>query len=275
MSINITHFSPEDYLPAERVNNILDSIKNNEDSIKLKADKAKTLEGYNIEDAYNKTEIDGTIQTVYFTIGSKADKANTLAGYGISDAYTKQESDAIHEGQVELVATALETKANKAATLMGYGIEDAYTQIAVDNLLLTKADQSSVNALSVNKQERPHIENTSGYLNDTYIYYFDYMSDVRITDSAKIINLEIPSDAYPEDYVSGLSFNSGETPTSINYTGTGILNWVGTDCTISEGYSIFQPSPNTHYDIVFYFNGMQFVGLVNGFVPAIGNVVGE
>ena len=76
---------------------------------------------------------------------------------------------------------------------------------------------------------------------------------------------------YAEDYISGLSFDSGETPTAIDYTDSGILNWVGTDCVTSDGLSIFQPSANTHYDIVFYFNGVQFIGLVNGFVPASGN----
>ena len=72
-----------------------------------------------------------------------------------------------------------------------------------------------------------------------------------------------------------LSFDSGETPTSIDYADSGILNWVGTDCAMDsyvndEGVTVpiskFQPSPNTHYDIVFYFNGTQFIGLVNGFV---------
>ena len=76
---------------------------------------------------------------------------------------------------------------------------------------------------------------------------------------------------YAEDYASGLSFDSGETPTAIDYTDSGILNWVGTDCATSDGLSIFQPSANTHYDIVFYFNGVQFIGLVNGFIPATGN----
>lgn len=76
---------------------------------------------------------------------------------------------------------------------------------------------------------------------------------------------------YVQDYTSGLSFDSGETPTAIDYTDSGILNWVGTDCATSDGLSIFQPSTNTHYDIVFYFNGTQFIGLVNGFVPATGN----
>lgn len=80
---------------------------------------------------------------------------------------------------------------------------------------------------------------------------------------------------YPEDYGLDLSFDSGATPTTISYSASGIINWVGVDCTTSDGLSIFQPSPNTHYDIVFYYNGNQFIGLVNGYVPASGNVVSE
>lgn len=80
---------------------------------------------------------------------------------------------------------------------------------------------------------------------------------------------------YADDYTSGLVFDSGATPTAIDYTDSGILNWVGTDCTTVDGLSIFQPSANTHYDIVFYFNGTQFIGLVNGYVPSVGNVVSE
>ena len=85
------------------------------------------------------------------------------------------------------------------------------------------------------------------------------------------ISISLEDGEYERDYICGLSFDSGATPTEINYTDTGILNWVGTDCTTSDGLSIFQPSPNTHYDIVFYFNGRHFIGLVNGFVPASGN----
>ena len=65
--------------------------------------------------------------------------------------------------------------------------------------------------------------------------------------------------------MSSLIFNSGETATSIDYTGTGILQWVGTDCATIDGYSIFQPSANTHYEILFSYNGTQFVGFVYGF----------
>lgn len=105
-------------------------------------------------------------------------------------------------------------------------------------------------------------------------YQFEFIQldncEVRL-GTAEIIPITILDGEYSELYMSGLSFDSGETPTAIDYTDSGILNWVGTDCTTSDGLSIFQPSANTHYDIVFYFNGKQFVGLVNGFVPATGN----
>lgn len=51
-----------------------------------KADKATTLAGYSISDAYTKSTVDTQL-------GLKADKAITLAGYGIIDAYTKTDVD--------------------------------------------------------------------------------------------------------------------------------------------------------------------------------------
>ena len=107
-----------------------------------------------------------------------------------------------------------------------------------------------------------------------YIFEFSntYNNEVRLSEVSSI-SFTFGNSEYKQDYISGLSFDSGATPTAIDYTDSGILNWVGTDCTMSNSLSIFQPSANTHYDIVFYFNGVQFIGLVNGFVPATGNVV--
>lgn len=55
-----------------------------------KADKATTLAGYGITDAYTKTQTDDKITEL---TTNKADKATTLQGYGITDAYTKTEVD--------------------------------------------------------------------------------------------------------------------------------------------------------------------------------------
>ena len=98
----------------------------------------------------------------------------------------------------------------------------------------------------------------------------NYNTEIRSNELTSI-SFTFGNGEYAQDYISGLSFDSGETPTAIDYTDSGILNWVGTDCTIYDGLSIFQPSENTHYDIVLYFNGTQFIGLVNGFVSSTGN----
>ena len=82
------------------------------------------------------------------------------------------------------------------------------------------------------------------------------------------ISFTFANGVYTEDYVSGLSFGCGITPTEINYTNSGILNWVGTHCKVVDGQSIFTPQANYHYDIVFAYNGIQFIGYVCGFIPA-------
>ena len=109
-----------------------------------------------------------------------------------------------------------------------------------------------------------------------YVFNFAYTNncDERLMDdNTPSISFVFGNGVYNDGYISGLSFVSGETPTRIDYTDSGILNWVGTDCSDNKGYSIFKPEANKHYDIVFYYNGRQFIGLVNGFVPSLGNVV--
>ena len=60
-------------------------------AVAKKADKATTLKGYGITDAYTKAATDSAITKA---VGGKADKATTLGGYGITDAYTKTQVDA-------------------------------------------------------------------------------------------------------------------------------------------------------------------------------------
>ena len=92
-------------------------------------------------------------------------------------------------------------------------------------------------------------------------------------DAATSIQFEFPDGEYDTDYMQGLTFKSGTTPTHISYAATGIIQWIGTDCFISDdNKSIFKPSANMHYDIVFYYNGGNYiVGLVNGYKVTTGN----
>ncbi len=119
------------------------------------------------------------------------------------------------------------------------------------------------------KADKPTVieRNGAGYY--IYEFYNNDNKEMRLSGSTSTIEFDFYYGEYAYTYMSGLCFDSGETPTSICYTNSGILNWVGADCTTVDGLSIFQPSANTHYDIVFYFNGTQFIGLVNGFVPCM------
>jgi hypothetical protein len=198
-----------------------------------------------------------------------------------------------------------ENKADKATTLEGYGITDAYTKVETNNVITNKVDKidgfglmsitysGDYCMLSVRRDNEEYPREVSvyskGYLDGELAGKvntpsFDVTSSEHISfefsayyntemraDETRSVSFTFGNGSYELDYTSGLSFDSGNTPTAIDYTDSGILNWVGTDCVTSNGLSIFQPSPNTHYDIVFYFNGKQFIGLVNGYVPATGN----
>lgn len=96
-------------------------LENNNALSSGKADKATTLAGYGITDAYTRDGADAAF----------AAKATTLAGYGITDAYTKTE-----------VGNSF---AAKATSLSGYGITDAYTKSEVD--LILQAMENRISAL--------------------------------------------------------------------------------------------------------------------------------
>ena len=109
--------------------------------METKADKATTLKGYGITDAYTKKEADDTFATKA-SLNNKADKATTLAGYGITDAYTKTETD-----DTFATKSSLNNKADKATTLAGYGITNAYTKTettaAINQAIAVKADKAT------------------------------------------------------------------------------------------------------------------------------------
>ena len=80
-----------------------------------------------------------------------------------------------------------------------------------------------------------------------------------------------------DDFI-GIHFDTGEVAPSVSYqmAGNGLhLNWIGTDCALDGGISIFAPQSNMHYDVYLYTNGTHLIGKVDGFVPATGNSVEE
>lgn len=109
-----------------------------------KADKATTLAGYGITDAYTKKDVDDALllkasqqdhNELVDTVNGKADKATTLEGYGITDAYTKSEVYTKTEAD-----SLLNAKANVEDV---YVKDDVYTKQEVNDLLDDKADAAT------------------------------------------------------------------------------------------------------------------------------------
>lgn len=90
--------------------------------------------------------------------------------------------------------------------------------------------------------------------------------DTYVSVAATNVSISISDGEYPLDYTSSLSFKTSNTAPQTSYTANSkTLMWVGSECTVSGSSSVFAPMANKIYDIVFYFNGINFVGLVNGY----------
>ncbi len=81
---------------------------------------------------------------------------------------------------------------------------------------------------------------------------------------------------FTDDLNMEIVFDTGDTAPTVTYSAYAgcIINWQGTDCTLDNGVSVFAPSPNMHYEVLFYRSGNLLVGKVNGFAVATSNVVG-
>jgi hypothetical protein len=142
------------------------------------------------------------------------------------------------------------------------------------------ADQKAQSALNqvANKQDKITIITDENNTSIVFNMLENYNTDYRIKQYPTNISFEFPSGEYSLDYTAGLSFYTGRTPPTVSYTREKIINWVGTDCSQESDFidlgngiltdttiSLFKPVVNTQYDIVFYFNGTSFIGLVNGY----------
>ena len=103
-----------------------------------KADKATTLAGYGITDAYKKIDINQMFNQVDADLQGKADAIDT---------YTKTQVDTALSGKANSSDIPdISGKADKATTLSGYGINNAYTKTQTNTLL--NAKESTANKVT-------------------------------------------------------------------------------------------------------------------------------
>lgn len=160
-------------------------------AISGKADKATTLAGYNISDAYTKTEtgeqITSAINTakseLQTTIDGKVSKTDITTTIAASSAAsdTKVPSE-------KAVATSIEGKANKATTLSGYGITDAKIESGVitlgNNTITPLTSTSSIPANliagTVDSSDKAINDADGNPISTTYAKFTDVNADLAL-----------------------------------------------------------------------------------------------
>lgn len=159
------------YLTADEAKDTYATQANVTNDLKKKADKANTLAGYGIDDAYTKAEVNAKVSSVYKYKGSVANyealpKEDNVIGdvYNVEDtganyAWNGTAWDKLSETvdltnyiTNEKLTEELNKKADKAESLAGYGIADAYTIRQTDAKFDKKADKTAVVDLTSNQE---------------------------------------------------------------------------------------------------------------------------
>ena len=179
----------------------------------------------NTIDNTHSTDIQEVRESINELDSSKADKATTLAGYGITDAYTKTQADSkateIAKAEcAKLVASAPETldTLDEIAAALG---DDPNFATTITNLIGTKADTATVNASLDTKADKA--TTLAGYgITDAYT---KTQADSKATEIAKAECAKLVASA-PEtlDTLDEIAAALGDDP---NFATT-ITNLIGT-----------------------------------------------
>ena len=129
-----------------------------------KADKATTLAGYGITDAYNKTEIDGQLKTITDNLNTKISSTDADSKIATAKQEAIDAAQELVEGHEQAMTSALSEKADKATTLAGYGIGDAYTKTEVEGLITTSESGTDT---KINNAKAAVLGDAKGYTDTT------------------------------------------------------------------------------------------------------------
>ena len=199
-----------------------------------KANKATTISGYGITDAYTKTEVDAKVSSVYKYKGSVANEsALPTEGQVVGDVYNLEDTGMnvawTGEGGDKLGSVvdltpyltkedAGKTYAAKATTLAGYGITDAYTQSAVDTELNKKVDKETGKQLSTNDYTTAEKTKLTGIATGAEVNKIDAVkvngTALGITDKA--VNIDLSNYATKSETLAGYGITNAYTKNEVN-----------------------------------------------------------
>lgn len=199
-----------------------------------KANKATTISGYGITDAYTKTEVDAKVSSVYKYKGSVANEAALpTEGQVVGDVYNLEDTGMnvawTGEGWDKLGSVvdltpyltkedAGKTYAAKATTLEGYGIADAYTKLAVDTELDKKVDKETGKQLSTNDYTTAEKTKLTGIATGAEVNKIDAVkvngTALGITDKA--VNIDLSNYATKSTTLAGYGITNAYTKDEVN-----------------------------------------------------------
>lgn len=199
-----------------------------------KADKATTIAGYGITDAYTKSEVDAKVASVYKYKGSVANEAAlptedltigdvyNLEDTGMNVAYTGEGWDNL--GSVVDLTPYLtkedagKTYAAKATTLAGYGISDAYTKTEVDTALGKKVDAVTGKGLSTNDYTTAEKTKLTGIATGAEVNKIDAVkvNGTALTITDKAVNIDLSNYATKSTTLAGYGITNAYTKDEVN-----------------------------------------------------------
>lgn len=199
-----------------------------------KANKATTISGYGITDAYTKTEVDAKVSSVYKykgsvvnesalpTEGQVAGDVYNLEDTGMNVAWTGEGWDNL--GSVVDLTPYLtkddagKTYAAKATTLEGYGITDAYTKTAANTELDKKVDKVTGKGLSTNDYTNAEKTKLTGIATGAEVNKIDA---VKVNGTAlgitnKAVNIDLSNYATKSTTLAGYGITNAYTKDEVN-----------------------------------------------------------
>lgn len=199
-----------------------------------KANKATTISGYGITDAYTKTEVDAKVSSVYKYKGSVANEAALpTGGQVVGDVYNLENTGMnvawTGEGWDNLGSVidltpyltkedAGKTYAAKATTLEGYGITDAYTKTAANTELDKKVDKVTGKGLSTNDYTTAEKTKLTGIATGAEVNKIDVVkvngTALGITDKA--VNIDLSNYATKSTTLAGYGITNAYTKDEVN-----------------------------------------------------------